>query len=60
MTERDEKFNLGEVELTYDEVMRLTPGERIDMVWPLTKIAWGITEDTPLRRDIVRVIRPKR
>lgn len=41
----------------------LTPGERMEMVWPLTLQAWAFKEgldpahEPRLRRDIVRVIR---
>ena len=57
MADRKEQLTLGEEELDRDAIMRLTPGQRMEMVWTLTKKAWGITEETPLRRDIVRVIR---
>lgn len=45
---------------TEDDVSHLTPGERIMMVWELTKTAWdfmGEPFDEPMRRDVVRVIR---
>jgi len=37
-----------------------TPGERMMMVWQLTKDAWsflGLTDEPRLRRDIVRTYR---
>ncbi len=40
---------------------RMTPAERIAMVWQLTLQAWafkeGLTDEPRLRRDIVRVVR---
>ena len=55
------KYKLGE-EPEYDEaIMRLTHGERIDMVWEITKNAWAFKEpgwrESAFRRDVVRVIR---
>lgn len=39
----------------------LTPGERIDMVWEITRTAWTFKDpefrESRLRRDIARVIR---
>ncbi|MCA1733815.1 MAG: hypothetical protein LC732_09455 [Acidobacteria bacterium] len=37
----------------------LPPGRRVELVWQLTREAWGIKDgDEPrLRRDVVRVIR---
>jgi len=42
---------------TVDEMRAMTPGERIALCWELTVEAYGLTEDTRLRRDITRVIR---
>jgi hypothetical protein len=45
-------------------VDRLTPGERMALVWPLTLQAWafkeGVTPEPRLRRDVVRVVRRER
>lgn len=44
--------------------MQMTPGERIDLVWELTKTAWQFHDpefcESRLRRDVVVVIRPER
>jgi hypothetical protein len=41
-------------------VDRLTPGERMALVWPLTLQAWGFKEgaagEPRVRRDVVRVV----
>jgi hypothetical protein len=55
------KYKLGE-EPEYDEAtMRLTHGERIEMVWEITKSAWAFKDpnfrESELRRDVARVIR---
>jgi hypothetical protein len=40
---------------------RMTPGERVELVWQLTAQAWTFKEGTwdepRLRRDVVRVVR---
>jgi hypothetical protein len=45
-------------------VDRLTPGERMALVWPLTLPAWafkeGQTGESRLRRDVVRIVRGAR
>jgi hypothetical protein len=55
------KYKLGE-EPEYDEAtMRLTHGERIEMVWEITKNAWAFKDpnfrEFEFRRDVARVIR---
>ena len=68
MTDRSnwtvKKYKLGEEPEYDDATMRLTPGERIEMVWELTKNAWAFKEpgfrESRLRRDVVRVIRRSR
>jgi hypothetical protein len=55
------KYRLGE-EPEYDaHTMALTPGERIDMVWEITKTAWAFKDpsfrESGLRRDVARVVR---
>jgi hypothetical protein len=48
----------------YDEaaIRRMTPGERIGLVWELTVKEWQRRDpewrESRMRRDIVRVIRP--
>jgi hypothetical protein len=55
------KYKLGE-EPEFDEaILAMTHGERIDMVWEITKTAWAFKEpgfhESRLRRDVARVIR---
>ena len=55
------KYKLGE-EPEYDpDTMAMSPGERLAMVWELTKTAWTFKEpsfrESRLRRDVARVIR---
>ncbi|HET8797508.1 MAG TPA: hypothetical protein VFO89_07470, partial [Thermoanaerobaculia bacterium] len=44
-----------------DDEMTLTPGQRVEMVWQLTRDAWtfkdGRWDEPRLRRDVGRVIR---
>jgi hypothetical protein len=55
------KYKLGEEPRIDPEIVALTPGERIDMVWELTKNAWAFKEpgwrESRLRRDVARVVR---
>lgn len=48
----------------HDDTAALTPGERIEMVWEITKSAWAFKDpsfhESRLRRDIARVIRRRR
>ena len=43
---------------------RLSPGERMQLVWRLTLQAWsfkeGLSDEPRLRRDVVRVVRGER
>jgi hypothetical protein len=55
------KYKLGE-EPEYDAAtIAMTHGERIDLVWELTRTQWAMKDPTfresRLRRDVVRVIR---
>lgn len=47
-----------------DDTARLTPGERVAMMWQLALQAWmfkdGLVDEPRLRRDVVRVIRGRR
>ncbi len=56
------KLRLGEPE--DDAVLRLSPSERVAMVWPITVQAWafktGVLDEPRLRRDVGRVIRGRR
>jgi hypothetical protein len=47
-------------ELPEDELVPGTPGERMMMVWQLTRDAWsflGLSAEPEFRRDIVRTLR---
>jgi hypothetical protein len=50
-----------EDEGTHNDWADMTPGERIDLVWELTKTAWRFHDpnfrESRLRRDVVRVVR---
>ena len=58
------KCHLSEEGVDDDEVARMTPEERMELVWPLTVDAWAIMgEDIVefrLPRHVVRVIRQGR
>jgi hypothetical protein len=58
------KYRLGEEPDIDEAIVRMTPGERIELVWELTKNAWSFKEpgwrESRLRRDVVRVIRSRR
>ena len=47
-----------------DDVRRLSPGERVAMMWQLALQAWmfkeGLVDEPRLRRDVVRVVRGRR
>lgn len=47
-----------------DDVRRLTPSERVAMMWQLALQAWmfkeGLVDEPRLRRDVVRVVRGRR
>jgi hypothetical protein len=50
-------------ELSEHELVPGTPGERMMMVWQLTRDAWsflGLTDEPRLRRDLVRTYRRRR
>ena len=44
-----------------EPVLRLTPAQRVELVWPLTVQAWafktGVLDEPRLRRDSCRVVR---
>lgn len=58
---RVRKYQLGEEPEYDDATIRMTHGERIDMVWEITKTAWQFHDpefhESRLQRDVVRVIR---
>jgi hypothetical protein len=47
-----------------DEVLRLTPSERVAMMWQIALQAWmfkeGLVDEPRLRRDVVRTLRGRR
>ena len=52
------KLRLGEPEP--DDMVSMTPGQRLSTVWTLTLQAWafkGLQHEPRLRRDVVRVVR---
>jgi hypothetical protein len=58
------KYKLGE-EPEFDEhTLSMTHGQRIDLVWELTKNAWSMKEpgfrESRLRRDVGHVVRRRR
>ncbi|MEO8383055.1 MAG: hypothetical protein ABI779_25585 [Acidobacteriota bacterium] len=58
---RVRKYKLGD-EPEFDEAtLQMTHGERIDLVWEITKSAWSFKDpsfrESRLRRDVARVIR---
>ncbi|HYI09901.1 MAG TPA: hypothetical protein VEK57_12625 [Thermoanaerobaculia bacterium] len=58
------KYKLGEEPRIDPEILAMTPGERIDMVWEITKTAWCFKEpgwrESRLHRDVARVVRRRR
>ncbi len=52
---------MGEEPLVDEEVLRMTPGERMALQWEITKALWmwqsGSDDEPAFRRDVVRVIR---
>jgi hypothetical protein len=58
------KRRLGDPDDDAATIARLTPAERLEMVWQLTLQAWAFTGtvdgEPRLRRDVVRVIRGRR
>lgn len=65
MTERRKitvrKYKMGEEPAVDEATIAMTHGQRIEMVWELTKTQWALKEpgfrESRLRRDVVRVIR---
>jgi hypothetical protein len=55
------KYKMGEEPLIDEDVLRMTPGERMALQWEITKALWmwqsGSDDEPPFRRDVVRVIR---
>ena len=55
------KYNLGEEPEFDEEILAMTPGERLSLTWYVTRQAWGFYSGTfaepEFRRDVARVIR---
>ena len=55
------KYKMGEEPEFDEEVLRMTPGERMALQWEITKSLWmwqsGSDDEPAFRRDVVRVIR---
>jgi hypothetical protein len=58
---RARKYKLGEEPEVDEEVLAMTPGERIEMCWQLTVNGWLIHDAAALRsrlrRDVGRIVR---
>ncbi|HJW95530.1 MAG TPA: hypothetical protein VJ901_18070 [Thermoanaerobaculia bacterium] len=58
------KYKLGEEPEVDPEILAMTPGERMQLVWELTKTAWLFHDPAALaagfRRDVARVVRRER
>lgn len=58
------KFKIGQEPNVDEEVARMTPAERLDLQWEITKAVWAWklrTFDEPaFRRDVARLIRSGR
>lgn len=56
------KYRIGEEPVVDADVARMTPGERVSLVWEITKSVWawktGTLEEPVFRRDVAHVIRP--
>jgi hypothetical protein len=54
-------YKMGDDPEFDEEVRRMTPGERIELTWEMSKAVWmretGSADVPALRRDVVRVIR---
>jgi hypothetical protein len=55
------KYKLGEEPLVDEEVLAMTPAERLDLQWEITKIAWAFKsrsfDEPTFQRHVARVIR---
>jgi hypothetical protein len=55
------KYKMGEEPEFDEEVLRMTPGERMALTWEISKALWmwqsGSDDEPAFRRDVVRVIR---
>jgi hypothetical protein len=58
------KLTLADESRRDDVVLRLTPSERVAMMWQLALQAWmfkeGLVDEPRLRRDVVRTLRRRR
>ncbi|HEX3071055.1 MAG TPA: hypothetical protein VHX14_20990 [Thermoanaerobaculia bacterium] len=58
------KYKLGEEPEFDEEILAMTPGERLALTWYVTRQAWGFHSGTfakpEFRRDVARVIRSRR
>ena len=55
------KFRIGEEPRIDEDVLRMTPAERLALQWEITKSAWAwklrTFDEPPFRRDVARLIR---
>jgi len=58
------KYKLGEEPEVDEDVLRMTPAQRLDLQWEVTKNAWAFFaksfDEPTFRRDVARVIRRQR
>jgi hypothetical protein len=58
------KYKLGEEPIVDDMDRSMTPAQRVEAVWEITKSVWAWKSKTfdepPFRRDVTRVIRRRR
>ena len=58
------KYRLGEEPMIDEDVMAMTPEERVALVWEITRSLWtwqsGTLDEPPFRRDVENVIRGRR
>jgi hypothetical protein len=56
-----QEYKVGEEPLVDEMDRRMTPGQRVEAVWEITKSVWAWKSKTfdepPFRRDVGRVIR---
>jgi hypothetical protein len=58
------KFKAGEEPQVDEDVVRMTPAERLALQWEITKSVWmwrsGSLDEPAFRRDVAHVIRRRR
>jgi hypothetical protein len=58
------KYKVGDEPPVDEDILQMTPGERLEAQWEITKALWtwqsGTLDEPPFRRDVARVIRRER